>query len=156
MEKIFLANKKLINLIMIPLVIGMLLCFINMILFKYTFSVFWCFLVLNFFNLFVINEYSSKLYINYTGLINYKDRNILLFWENIIRIEYQGSNQFPIFEKIIIRGVVGKIEINYFYKDYLSVWREVIDECKLHNSDIIIDERIKKRLSEHEAKKNIT
>lgn len=66
-------------------------------------------------------------------------------YQSIERIQYHGTKIIPMSEMIGIQAGLKTIYIDFNFKNYRSIWKEVVQRCE-GNENIQIDPRIYNRL----------
>ena len=94
-----------------------------------------------------LSEYSMYLSIDDNGIESTRNRkNVRLSWDYIERLEYKGIKGIAITEKMIIHHSTGVIYVDCVFKQYTTVWKEIINRAEEQNPQIIIDKDLYSRL----------
>lgn len=92
---------------------------------------------------------------DFTALIQINDNGIFyrrygkeeqVPWKEIKRLEYKGTKRIPISELMIIHATYSTIYVDYNFKDYTTVWRDIVAKCEVHQPDFLMDIMLKERL----------
>lgn len=67
-------------------------------------------------------------------------------FNEIESITYSGIKYIPMSEMLLIKSKSGTIYVDFNFKNYLTVWKDVICTCKKNNPYICIDIKVRKRL----------
>lgn len=89
--------------------------------------------------------YKHYLEVTDTKIIFHDKKTIDVLIKNVSNITYHGTKIIPMSEMISVHAGLKTIYIDFNFKDYRSVWREVIKRCE-GNENIQIDPRIYNRL----------
>ena len=91
-------------------------------------------------------EATQFLEVNNDKIVLYDNiSSVTMLYTEINKITYHGTKLIGISERITIHSKTETINIDYNYKKYLKIWKEVITLCLLKNSHVTIDKRIRKR-----------
>lgn len=95
-----------------------------------------------------IADYKMSVVVNDIGLESVRNETIIMVdWNNVYSLEYKGSKVIPISECMIIHTSKGNVYVDYNFQEYLEAWNIIARQSKINNSNILIDERIVKRIS---------